>query len=246
MCQISSSKPLIFQHRTDTGHHVGFTSTTAGNMSMTVLGQSETERNTAHNRSELERRLGITPGTTRFASQTHSTTVLTAGATGWAQQDTIGEGDAIVSPDGTDPIAILVADCLPVAFTTDYGPTAIAHAGRVGLLGGILQNTVQRLRAYDEDGTGQIQAIIGPGICGQCYEVPEDMRDEAAREYPQIAGVTTWDTPSLDLPTTAEHILRSAGIAVSRVAECTYTNQQLYSHRREPGIGRIAGFVWKP
>lgn len=230
----------------DTGHQVGFTSTAAGNMSMTVLAQSETVQNIANNRREIERKLGISPGTTRFVSQTHSTTVLTAGDSGWAQQDTIGEGDAIISPDGTDPIAILVADCLPIAFTTNYGPTAIAHAGRVGLLGGILQNTVEHLRAYDDDGTGKIQAIIGPGICGQCYEVPEAMRSEVSREYPEIASVSSWGTASLDLPTTAERILQEANIEVHRVAECTYTNQQLYSHRREPGIGRIAGFVWKP
>lgn len=246
MCQISSSKSLIYQHRSDTGHQVGFTSTAAGNMSMTVLDQSETMQDTAHNRRELEAELGIVPGSTRFVSQTHSTTVLAAGDSGWAHQDTIGEGDAIISPDGTDPIAILVADCMPIAFITDFGPTAIAHAGRVGLLGGILQNTVQRLRTYDDAGTGKIQAIIGPSICGQCYEVPEEMRDEAAGQHPEIASVTSWDTPSLDLPATAEHILRSADIDVHRVAECTYTNQQLYSHRRQPGNGRIAGFVWKP
>ena len=213
---------------------------------MTVLDQDETAQDTARNRRELERQLGIMPGTTRFVSQTHSTTALETGDVGWAEQDTLGEADAIISPDGTDPIAILVADCLPVAFTTDYGPTAVAHAGRVGLLGGILQNTVQQLRAQDASGTGTIQAIIGPGICGQCYEVPEIMRDEAAGEYPEIASTTSWNTPSLDLPATAETILRSAGVNVFRVPECTYTNDQLYSHRRHPGIGRLAGFVWKP
>lgn len=213
---------------------------------MTVLAQDETVQDTASNRRELERQLGIVPGTTRFVSQTHSTTVLETGDAGWAEQDTIGEADAIVSPDGTDPIAILVADCLPVAFTTDYGPTAVAHAGRVGLLGGILQNTVQRLRAHDASGTGKIDAIIGPGICGRCYEVPESMRDEAARRYPEVASTTSWNTPSLDLPAAAENILQSAGVNVSCVSECTFTNDQLYSHRRHPGIGRLAGFVWKP
>ena len=72
------------------------------------------------------------------------------------------------------------------------------------------------------------------------------MRSEVSREYPEIASVSSWGTASLDLPTTAERILQEANIEVHRVAECTYTNQQLYSHRREPGIGRIAGFVWKP
>src|SRR5699024_11636052 len=121
----------IHQHRTDTGHNVGFTSVDAGNMSMTVLQQHQTAEHTSRNRRTLEVALDIDPGTTRFASQTHSTIVLCSGDKGWGQVDTLGEGDAIISEDGRAPIAILVADCLPIAFTTDYGPTAIAHAGRV-------------------------------------------------------------------------------------------------------------------
>ncbi len=213
---------------------------------MTVLGESESVDHTAHNRCVLERQLGIDPGTTRFVSQIHSTTVLEAGPNGWTEDATIGEGDAIISPDGTDPIAILVADCLPVAFTTDYGPTAIAHAGRVGLLGGILEKTVYQLRSYDDHQTGKIHAVIGPGICGACYEVPEAMRDEAAASYPVIASTTSWETPALDLPKAAAAILRAAGVDVTSVGECTYTNELLYSHRRQPGVGRLAGFVWKP
>lgn len=245
MSQISSSKSLIYQHKTQTGHNVGFTSVHAGNMSLTVLDDGQTVQDTASNRRMLEDELGIETGTTRFLTQTHSATVLEAGNCGWAEQTTIGEGDAVVSPDGTDPIAILVADCLPVAFTTDYGPTAIAHAGRVGLLAGILENTVQRLKALDADKTGTIKATIGPGICGQCYEVPADMREQAAQRHPKIYAETTWGTPALDLPAAAEAILTQTGVRVHRVDTCTRKEPTLYSHRRQPGSGRIAGIVWK-
>lgn len=244
MCQISSNKVLIHQHRTDTGQNVGFTSVDAGNMSLTVLAEHQTAADTAKNRRELEATLGIEPGTTRFVTQTHSSIVQDAADHGWARKETVGEGDAIVSQDGTDPIAILVADCLPVAFTTDYSATAIAHAGRVGLLDGILQNTVQQLTALDTAGTGTITATIGPGICGQCYEVPEQMRTDAAQEHPQIYAETAWGTPALDLPAAADAILRELGVVVQRVDECTLSNEQLYSHRRQPGAGRIAGIVW--
>src|SRR5699024_4512711 len=198
-----------------------------------------------NNRRELEVSLGIEPGTTRFVSQTHSSIVQSSGDQGWTQVETIGEGDAIVSEDGTDPIAILVADCLPVAFTTDYGPTAIAHAGRVGLLAGILENTVHRLKALDADKTGSIDATIGPGICGQCYEVPADMREKAAQQHPKIYAETRWGTPALDLPAAAEAILTQIGVKVHRVDLCTRTEPALYSHRRQPGSGRLAGIVWK-
>lgn len=243
MCLISSSKLLIHQHSTDSGHNVGFTSVDAGNMSLTVLEQHHTAEDTRNNRRALESALGIDPGTTRFVSQTHSAIVQSSGDRGWGQVDTLGEGDAIISEDGRDPIAILVADCLPIAFTTNYGPTAIAHAGRVGLLDGIIQNTVRYLRSLDTQGAGTISATIGPGICGKCYEVPEHMRDQAAQDHPAIFSQTTWGSAALDLPAAAEAILQEQDVEVRHVNECTFTNERLFSHRRAPGIGRLAGVV---
>lgn len=214
-------------------------------MSMTVRQEHQPVEDIVQNRRDVEQQIGILPGSSCFVSQTHSASVLIANTPGWAHQDTLGEGDAIISGTGNDPIAILVADCLPVAFTTDYGPTAIAHAGRVGLLDGILENTVTQLRDLDAHEAGTITATIGPSICGACYEVPEALRDQVAKQHPNIAAATSWGTPSLDLPAAAEAILEQAGVLVHRIHECTYTNTQLYSHRRQPGVGRIAGFVWK-
>lgn len=245
MCPISSNKRLIYQHTDSTGHHVAFTSIAAGNMSLTVLDQHESVEQTTNNRRNLEAALGIEVGSTQFVQQTHSATVFESGTHGWQQEPTLGEGDAIVSGDGNDPIAVLVADCLPVAFTTDYGPTAITHAGRVGLLDGILENTVERLQELDHEHTGQIFATIGPGICGKCYEVPEDLRDTAAQSHQALASETSWNTPALDLPAAAQAILEARGVDVHRVEQCTLENSQLYSHRRQPGQGRLAGLVWK-
>lgn len=243
MSPISSNKTLIYQQDTKTGHRVAFTTAMAGNMSKTVLAEGESAQLVVENRRAIESELGITPGTTRFASQTHSTIVLTATEPGWAKRETLGEGDAIVSVDGTLPLGILVADCLPVVFTTDFGPTAIAHAGRVGLLNGILENTVRALRNYDSVGTGTIHATIGPGICGACYEVPAEMQEQASLTHPVIVSTTSWGTPGLDLPKTAAHILDNLDVVVTDIKQCTRTNDQLYSHRRQPGAGRIAGFV---
>lgn len=244
MCPTSSNNLLIHQHRSESGHRVAFTTTAAGNMSLTVLDTQQTAEDTARNRRQLEESLGIEPGSTRFVSQTHSAIVRFAGTQGWGNVETLGEGDAIISRDGTAPIAILVADCLPVAFTTDFGPTAIAHAGRVGLLDGILQNTVDQLKDLDIEGTGTIRATIGPGICGKCYEVPEQMRTESARKLQAIHSETSWGTAALDLPAAAASILDNAGVRVDLLGECTLTNHQLFSHRRQPGAGRIAGIVW--
>lgn len=243
MFQISSSNKLAYYHETSNGQHVAFSSMYAGNMSLTVRSQRETTQNVTRNRKNFEHLLGIAPGTTNFVSQTHSTTVLTASAANWEESGTIGEGDAIMSPRGHSALGILTADCLPIAFTTDYGASAIAHAGRLGLLNGILQNTVHELTRV---GNGKIQAFIGPGICGKCYEVPVSMRDEAAVKHPEIAAKTSWNTASLDLPKTARIVLERLDVEVTDTGLCTYESEMLYSHRRQPGEGRIAGFVWQP
>ena len=245
MSLTSLNKYLTYPAQPGWAHHVAFTTVDAGNMSTTVLSRDQTAAEVQDHRRVVEHELGIEPGTTRFVSQIHSNKVVEADAVGWAEQNALDEADAIVSTNGTDPLAILVADCLPVAFTTDYGPCAVAHAGRVGLLHGILENTVSKLRALATSGSGKITAVIGPSICGRCYEVPLAMRDNAAQRYPHIAAETSWGTPALDLPAAAETILKALKVSVVRSDICTYTNERYYSHRREPGQGRIAGFVWK-
>lgn len=142
-------------------------------------------------------------------------------------------------------LCIRVADCLPVVLADPVaGVVAAVHAGRVGLAAGILPNAVRRMR---EMGAGEIRAWIGPSVCGGCYEVPADLRDEVAVAVPGTAATTTWGTPSLDLAAGAEHQLAGLGCRVARVGGCTRTSDDLYSHRRDgAGAGRLAGLVWLP
>lgn len=243
MCQTSSSNLRAYEAPTGFGHQIVFTTISAGNMSTTVLGPSETTEQIGKNRHRVEYELGVKPGATRFVSQIHSNKVVDAGPNGWGEEHPLAEADALVSVTGQAPLGILVADCLPVGFTTDYGPSAIAHAGRVGLLNGILENTVKRLRELDPERRGRIFAVIGPSICGRCYEVPSDMLDQGARFSTHIVSETSWGTPALDLPAAAVSTLSSMHVDVVQSNECTFTSHEYYSHRRQPGRGRIAGFV---
>jgi len=142
--------------------------------------------------------------------------------------------------------AVLVADCLPVVLATADGCTVAAvHAGRRGLQDGILTECVARI--VERRGRGApaaLRAIIGPAICGACYEVPADLRDRVARTHPGAASTTSWGTPSLDLPRAAGEELRALGVAVDeRVWPCTRESLRLHSHRRDPSCGRQAGVV---
>ena len=114
---------------------------------------------------------------------------------------------------------------------------AAVHAGRRGLLGGILDKTVDRIRSLD---SGPINALIGPAICGRCYEVPADMVDESEKLMPGIRSVTSWNTPALDLPGAAASALGARGVRVEIDERCTLEDANLFSYRADSSCGRQA------
>lgn len=253
--------PFVFHATPAAGLHVAFTGVKAGNLAFHVSGGSSaggpegaaTDAVTAA-RTRLERDMGVRPGRTEYLTQVHSARVVTATGRGWAgDESTPQEADAVVSPTGGDPLAIMVADCLPVVFASRppggselSGPTAVAHAGRRGLLDGVLEATVDRLRAAGAGhAPGEIVAWVGPGVCGRCYEVPEDMRRDGAARIPETGSTTSWGTPALDLPAGAAAVLDRLGVTVHRDDRCTVEDDRLFSHRRTPGEGRFAGLVWR-
>lgn len=258
------------------GLHVAFTTTTAGNLAFHVTGrgaapgqrapepadlsaedQERLQDEVRGRRRALDEAMGVPVGRTEYLEQVHSARVVPARGAGWGAPGLEPDrADARVSRSGADPLAVMVADCLPVVFVSQrdgcqdvevwHGPTAVAHAGRRGLLDGVLEATVEGLRAEGAGtGPGRIRAWIGPSICGRCYEVPEQMWQDSVRTLPALAARTSWGTPALDLPAGAEHILDSLGVQVHRTGDCTREDTRFYSHRRAPGEGRLAGLVWR-
>src|SRR5699024_9288009 len=74
-------------------------------------------------------------------------------------------------------LAIMVADCPPVLLSdAGAGVVAAAHAGRVGLLDGVLERTVEAMSALGARAE-RLEVTVGPSICGSCYEVPAEVRE---------------------------------------------------------------------
>ena len=154
--------------------------------------------------------------------QMHSTIVnrAEAGVRGTA------EGDALWTDEPWVPIAALAADCVPVALARREGApaVAVAHAGWVGLLAGVLGNAVETLG-------GRVEAAIGPSAGPCCYEVGE----EVARPYRERFGDGIMVGRNLDLWSAAEAALGAAGVdSVHRLDLCTICNpERFFSHRRD-------------
>jgi polyphenol oxidase len=198
------------------------------------------------NRDLLARRLGTS--WVNLPQQVHGPGVLVVDAARAGRRQIVRGGargvDALVTRESGVPIGVLVADCLPVLIAdASNGVVAAAHVGRRGLAGGVLQATVTAMVEVGAD-PSQTVAVIGPGVCGRCYEVPEQMRDEVASIVPGAAATTASGSPALDLPAGADGILRAAGIGVVRpMGICTVTDQRFYSYRRDGRTGRFAGVV---
>jgi YfiH family protein len=132
---------------------------------------------------------------------------------------------------------VLTADCLPVAVV---GTKAVAmlHAGWRGLAEGVLEEGVQALRELGDDGA--LQAAIGPGAGGCCYEVGPEVH--------AVFGHEAQRGP-IDLKAIAAGRLTAAGVErVHDVGICTLCSdpELFFSHRRDGGLtGRQAGIAWR-
>ena len=143
------------------------------------------------------------------------------------------------------PLGVLVADCMPVLLAdATAGVIGAVHAGRRGLAGGVLQAAVAAMQSLGA-APARTSAVIGPAICGRCYEVPAPMRDEVETTVPGTAASTWQGTSSLDLPAGAAAVLAQAGIAAVRSVDiCTLEDDRFYSYRRDGHqTGRFAGVV---
>ncbi len=189
----------------------------------------------ARNRTALERELGLE---LRFTRQVHRADVVRIESPGRDHPLQEADGQATAVP-GLG-LAVLVADCLPVALAAE-GAVAIVHAGWRGLAAGVIEEGVRAVRELG--GTGPLEAAIGPGAGPCCYEVGEEVHEVFADKFPQA-----WRGDNLDLKSIARSRLEQAGVdAVHDVGLCTICSspELFYSHRRDNGVtGRQAGVAW--
>jgi YfiH family protein len=152
-----------------------------------------------------------------------------------------GEGDALVTSERGLGLGVLVADCVPVLLADpEARVVGVAHAGRKGVLAGVVHRALDALIARGAE-PARVSAAVGPAVCGRCYEVPVAMRSEVAAAVPETFAMTRAGTPGLDLPSGVVAQLASRGVAATRVERCTVEDQDLFSHRRASAAGTTTG-----
>ena len=201
------------------------------NLGRRTLDKSE---NVDENRRLLCASVGVEPERLALNRQVHGATVNRA-----EPGERTKDGDGLWTDEPGVPMLAFSADCLPIAVARVNGSPGLAllHAGRLGLLHGIVQAGASALG-------GRLAAIVGPGIGPCCYEVGEDI----LAAYRARFGPDVVRGRNLDLWTAAERVLHEAGVdAVERLDVCTACNaDRFFSHRRDgPLTGRqgVIGYV---
>jgi YfiH family protein len=196
----------------------------------------------AANRSRVARELGVAENRLVWMSQVHGTGVAVVEG---PQTGPLPDTDAVVTATPGLVLCVLVADCVPVLLADHAtGVVAAVHAGREGVRRGVLPAALSAMAGLGARAR-HVSALLGPAVCGSCYEVPEQMQAEVARVAPAAAVRTRRGTPGLDLRAGLEEILRRAGVTeVVQDPRCTVEDHTLFSHRRDGVTGRQAGIVW--
>jgi YfiH family protein len=191
--------------------------------------------NVNENRLRLCEAAGADPTRLAMNRQVHAATVNRAEAGERGR-----EGDGLWTDEPGVPMLKVTADCLPIALARRNGERpalALLHAGRLGLLQGIVEAGAATLG-------GKLAAVIGPGIGPCCYEVGDDIADAYRARF----GADALCGRNLDLWTVAERLLGAAGVeSVERLDLCTACDSiRFFSHRRDgPVTGRqgVIGYV---
>jgi len=159
-----------------------------------------------------------------FANQIHSGTVLRC------KDNHPGEdGDAVICHGSGTLLGVFTADCVPILV---YGDEIIGfiHAGWRGFR----ENVVEHFFTSISQKSNGLHAIIGPAICGNCYEIgpetaaffqsPELSRKPDGTFYLDLSALTY--ATLVDIGILPENIYRST--------ECTRCGHlKLHCHRRD-------------
>lgn len=192
----------------------------------------------AENRRRLVAAHGCQPA---WLSQVHGIEVVEA------DPSRIAVADASWSATPGIACAVLTADCLPALFCDRAGTrVAAAHAGWRGLVGGVLEATLDKLAVAPED----VLVWLGPAIGPQAFEVGAEVREAFLAQHAETEAAFA---PSrnegrymADIYQLARIRLAARGVtAVYGGDFCTFSDtERFYSYRRSSRTGRLSSLVW--
>ncbi len=191
----------------------------------------------AENRRRLTAQFAIQPA---WLKQVHGIDVVEA------DPARVAEADASCTSTPGIACTSMTADCLPVLFCDRAGTrVGAAHAGWRGLVGGVLEATLDALGVP----ASEVLVWLGPAIGPQAFEVGGEVREAFMTVHPESASAFVAGAQPgkfmADIYALARIRLAARGItAVYGGGLCTVSDPRFYSYRRCPVTGRFASLIW--
>ena len=170
--------------------------------------------------------------------------------------------DALVTNVAGVAISVRTADCIPVLlYDALHGAIAAVHAGWRGTVLRISCTVIDRMRELYGTEAADIQAVIGPGIGPDSFQVGQEVADEfdkAGFPMEQILRDCGPKAPTeqnpmqgglhIDLWQSNRWLLEQAGVRPQNIQVtgiCTYRNNDRFFSARREGIkcGRIINCI---
>lgn len=213
------------------------------------------------NREALGQLLGLPAAAWVGACQTHGSriarvTPADSGKGALHYDSSLPDTDGLYTEETGILLTLCFADCVPLYFLSrKHKRVGAAHAGWKGTVLGIGASLVEQ---WKKDGIKpeEIEAVIGPSICQNCYKVDSRVIDKASQwldgrhplPFSPVAGEA--EQFQLSLQELNKLILIKAGVPQQNIRStkrCTSCSTEFFSHRRDKGTtGRMLGFIgWK-
>jgi len=189
-------------------------------------------------RRAFARAVGVDPERITAAGSVHGSAIARVEG---AERGVAGVDGLVTNRPGVALFATF-ADCYPILLWDPMRRAAgLVHAGWRGTAAGVAAAAVHAMVEHFGSAPEDIRAGIGPGICGSCYEVGEEVASRFDRAF---SAPGAGDRRLLDLAAANAAQLKATGVwRIYQSGLCTKETPWLPSHRREPDGTRFGGIV---
>jgi YfiH family protein len=140
-------------------------------------------------------------------------------------------GDGLITNQAQLALVSLAADCVPFGLIDPVNRViAVGHAGWRGVLANVMQSLLDEFLASGAQ-LNHTQAVIGPAICANCYEVPI----ERVEMFRQVRPEAISSAKNLDLIAGVISVLAPQVTQIHELTGCTFEKSEFFSFRGAGG-----------
>lgn len=212
----------------------GFSTLELGSVGLTHAKDPDAVR---QSRRKFAEALRLDPGSITVAGAVHGNKVARVEE----PAESVEGADALITDRPGIALFATYADCYPVVlWDPEHRAAGLVHAGWRGTEAGVALAAIKAMHSEFGSRPEAIQAGIGPGICGLCYEVGADVAGRFEPRFIRPSG----DAFVLDLAAANRAQLQDAGVRdVFALDLCTKETDFLPSHRRDHDGARFGAIV---